>query len=206
MSFVRLALVLCLACPVVAAADLPKDIDPEARAAFIKKLQKVYVAERDKWKAKVEEAEALAKFPATAAEGKKMLAAAKERLAIIEKNPTEWTIPNSPLVLFGDVPAKQGLIGYLNVGGWELIASEVLAEGVLVEGAMKNGDRVKLAHYLIASPFEVPKAKGKKPPAVTLPGLWYVAGSVDVKGKAVPVLYRFELKAEDLKGEKPEKK
>lgn len=192
LAFVLLAVSVATA----ADADLPKDISAEDREAVIRNLRTVYSAEHDKWAAQAEDAKTLMKFKATEKEGKQKLAKAEAELARLAKEPASWTIPKSPIVLFGDVPARTGRIGHLNNGGWMFVVSEVLPNGVLVDAMLKEGAKVSTARYFIASPVEVPK-KGKNP-EIRFPGLWYVAGTAEIKGKVVPVLYRFEVKKADI--------
>ncbi len=177
------------------AADLPKDISEDARAAVVKKWQANYTAARAKLMAQADEAETLAKLPATAAEGKRKLADAKALLARIDKDHTAVPVPVTFII--NERPVKEGVIGIVEAG--EFVGS-MTADGVLVEGVLVNDKRV--VRYLIASPFPLPKPKAKKDPPVSLAGAWYIAGTTEMKGKAVPVLYRFEIKKTDIPSEK----
>jgi hypothetical protein len=187
------------------AADLPKDITPEAKAAIIKKCKSLRDDDREKWTKEAEDAQTLIKFAGTAAEGKKKLAQAKSILAGIEKFPQSYA--NRLAVEFVEPPLAAGSIGRLRADRNEFAVIETSDDGVAVECVLSDGGNStgkKILRYFIASPLKVPKGKGKKDPIVSLPGLWYVAGTTEVKGKTVPVLYRFELTKEDFE-EKPEK-
>lgn len=167
------------------AADLPKDISPDARAEFLAQLKGNYAKARGDLLAEIEDARTLAKFKATEAEGKKKLALADMRLAQLEKSPLNAA--GKLLGHIGESP-KAGTVGTVAAG--EFLATATSAEGVLVTGLLAGDDKI-VVQYLIASPLKLPKPAGKKDPPVSMNGIWYVAGTTEVKGKAVPVLYRF---------------
>ena len=190
-----------------AAADLPKNISAEDRADFLTELKLAYAADRSAVLVKVEEAKTLAQFKATEKEGKKKLADAEAELARMDKDPLAWAVPKKGSISTIGAKPPKGRIGYLNAGGvWTYTVAEATADGAVIDGLFKVGTDTDTARYLVASKIDVPKTKGKLPPEVKLPGLWYVAGTADVKGKPVPVLYRFALKAEDITAKKPDKK
>lgn len=181
-----------------AAADLPKDITPEARTAVVKRHARLAADEKEKQLKNIEEAKTLIKFPATEKEGKLKLRLAQGRLDVLDKTP--WLASGAPLVALGAKPnLDAGEIGYFSPLG-EYVASKV-ADGVLIDGLFDPAGEKLLVKFLIASPFQVPKAapKGKKnPPLFSPTDLWYVAGFTEVGRKNVPVLYAFKFTKDDF--------
>lgn len=193
------ALALCIA-STCTAADLPKNISTIARAEWVKKWQPTYAAEREKRQARVEEGRTLAKFAATKKEGEALLIEATAALKDFEARP--WIAPGAPIEVIGEKEPTAGAVCGFAVLRDEFAVGEVLPEGVLVECVVPRKGKVTIARYLIASPIELPK---KKDATMKLPGMWYCAGTADVKGKTVPVLYRFELSKDDFPPVKPDK-
>lgn len=140
------------------------------------------------------------KFPATAKAGKANLSKARAGLARLEQTP--WLNAGAGLVVIGENPRlKAGEIGFISSLG-EYVATKT-NNGTLVDGLINPKDEKLPTRFLIASPFEIPKVgKGKKGKPLTFTGLWYVAGFVDISGKNVPVLYRFNIKKEEITGPK----
>lgn len=190
-----LVAVLFLVTSLVSAADLPKDIGAEARAVWVKKWQPTYAAERDRLKKEIQEAEPLVKFPTTATAAKAKIAACKELLDVIQRRP--WSVKDAPVDKFKGDAGSTGDIGLLPQG--EYVAVAVLPEGTHVEALSEFAGEKVILRYLVASPL--PK-KVKKDSQISLPGMWYVAGTAEVKGKTATVVYKFELKKEDYPAEK----
>lgn len=192
-----LAVAFLLPTLAVVAADLPPDISPEARAAFVKKLVPLYEAERAKSLKDIEEAKALTKFAATEKEGKRKLKIAETHYTNLARFP--WSVPGAGYVVIGEASVKAGDIGIVSRVG-EFVATK-LDEGVQIDGLIDpNGSRL-LTRFVVASKFEVPKTvKGKKNPPLRFDGIWYVAGETEAGGKKVPVIYALVLKPEEVTG------
>lgn len=188
------ALALAATAALCGAADVPPDITPEGRADALKEFRKLYEAEAGRWRAEAEDARTLTKFPATENEGINRLAVASKKLADLEREP--WRhVPELPVHPASHEDAKGGDIVFVPPGEY---VGEKVAGGVLVEGLVGSGRERRIVRLLVASPLKLPEAKGKRFPPVTLPGLWYFAGTHEVGGKRVIVLYRFEVKKADL--------
>lgn len=185
---------------VALAAELPRNITPEDRAAFIRKAAAAHAKAVEDWKAKAEDAKAQMKFPATAKEGKANLAKAEAALANLARAPQQ--VSGTLLVVIGENPKlKAGDIGIISPLG-EYVATKT-DDGTLVDGLINPKDEKLPTRFLIASPFEIPKAvKGKKNPPLTFTGLWYVAGFVEKNGKKVPVIYNLDIKKEEITSDK----
>ncbi len=186
------ALLTLILAPSVLAADFPQDMTPDARAAFLKKWQTAYATERDKWTAQADEARSLLKFKATEKEGKAKLAEATAALASLEKEPGLFV--GSPAQNAGEKEPLVGEVCNLRVVNNEFAVAETIDGRTLVECVIPRNGKAAVTRYLIASPIDVPKKKDGK---IGLPGMWYCAGTTEVKGKTVPVLYRLELKKDD---------
>lgn len=191
MRWVAPCVLLAVFVPIRAADDekLPPDISPDDRAAWVKEWRADYLKYREQFQKKIAEGKQLAKFATTAADGRKLIAEGEIGLDRLDKQPTYYcgrvkSIINA--VEGGDI---------LSVNAGEYIASAA-EKGVLVSGVIVNGGEKRLLKLLVASPMKLPK--GKKESPIALPGLWYVAGSIEIKGESVPVLYRFEVKKDDF--------
>lgn len=178
-----------------AAPDLPKDIDAKSRAVWVKKWQPAYVAERDRLNKEIDGAEPLLKFATTAQEARMVIAAARDQLDQIRRQP--WLVKGAPLDKFKGDAGSAGDIRVLPQG--EYVAVAVLPEGTYVEALTEFAGEKVILRYLVASPL--PK-KAKKDTQIALPGMWYVAGTTEVKGKTVAVIYKFDLKKDDFPPEK----
>ncbi|VTR99267.1 unnamed protein product [Gemmata massiliana] len=189
--FVTIALVLNSA----RAADLPPPMPEAERAVLVSKWRKGYDAALAKVKDEIAEAKVLSKDIASAGEGKIMLMRANTRLAVMTKSP-ELYGGGFTTVFEG----AKGQVGRLAQSS--LTVAEVNTEGTVVEGvAIRRpanpfvvGEEKVTVRYLVVS--SLPDAK--KGATVSLNGLWYVAGDMEHNGKKIPVLYRFEIKKDEM--------
>lgn len=191
------ACTLVLTSVATAADPLPKDISAEARAEWLKKWQEGHTKRADEIKKKIEDANTLLKLPTTEAEGKKKLAEAKAEQKRL--GAAGWYYPGHPFPSILAKAARPGDVVLIPGGNLFQLGEDLKEGGVIAEAILpEDKDTATLTRYLVASPVKLGKPVGKKQPAVDLTHLWYWAGSVDYKGKSIPVLYRFEIKKEDF--------
>ena len=181
------------------AAELPAPLPENERAELVAKWRKGYDAALAKVKDDIADAKLLSQTKGTASEGKVKLATANAILAAMTKNPTLYGGGFAPIYENGG----RDQVGSLTQPS--LTVAEVNRDGVIVEGLVIRKRAISLnpvvmaedkivARYLIASPLPAAK-KGAK---VNLEGLWHVAGEIEHNEKRIPVLYRFEIKKDEL--------
>lgn len=190
---------LIFAAPAIA-VDLPKPLTEEQRSKLVKQWQSGY----DKAFAKAQNALDDAELK----KDKRAIAELTKTLEAMRKEPLKSQLMSS----HGFSPiytSNARKVGWLHVP--TLNVKEILPEGVIVEGTFKantvlgssghygyNFDpplrETIVVRYLVASPLPDAKPKAK----IKLDGLWYVAGKGEVGNRSMPVLYRFEMKPDEI--------
>lgn len=187
------------------AAEPLATLSPEKRAEIVKSLRDSHETQlKDAAKA-IDDARALYANPKTRKGAEEQLRQSVARHAAIERSP----IASLDLPKISDV-SKEGSAGRLASSTLAVIESD--DERTVADMAYRGGGIVTSDGKILAGGNRigrvalVPKSKKAKPKATIVEsGLWVAGPSVKIDGRDVRILYRLEVKDEELSG-KPEKK
>lgn len=183
---IRAALFVALA---ALGADFPAPMNDEDRAKVIEQWQVSYKERVQSIKDRIEDGRLLAKKKGMEIAGKSLIKKSTDNLKTLTKNPSHAK-KLKPFVTINAIH-KPGIVGHLPAAQYQVV--KITPQGTVVHGSYlgSEGSRehVYQTTYLIASPM-----KAKLREMLPLRDPYYVAGAVDLDGKQVPVLYRFEIK------------
>lgn len=175
------------------AADIPKPLPAAERDRFVAKWKQDCEARYDELRRDHDDQAAILKLKPNDKAAKDKLAKLKTQIASLKSNP--FSLPFVDGKLRAEPLPQPLLVGSVSDDGAVVDGTKTVTVGGGVSGfdVIPGQKKTVLVKLLLVGRGDL-----KKGAKVTVGGLWYKAGEVEVDGKAVAVMYPLEVKKEEM--------